>query len=390
MSTDDSRAHDIVLFGATGFTGGLTADYLAEHAPDGCRWAIAGRDRSKLAAVQERLAKIDPSKPEVPAIVVDASDPAAVGALARDTRIVVTTVGPYINYGGPLVGACAEAGTHYLDLTGEPEFVDRTYLQHNETAVRSGARLVHACGFDSIPHDLGAYFTVQQLPEGVPLSVRGYVQADARASGGTIHSGIYALSRARQMAQAARERAKAEPSPASRKIRSTPGRPGRHDGWAVPMPGIDSQIVGRSAKALDRYGPDFRYQHHVVMKHLASAVGLAVVLPPIFVMAQVPPTRRFLLGRIQPGEGPSPEQRAKSWFRVGFVGEGGGAEVRTQVSGGDPGYGETAKMLSESALCLAYDDVPEVGGQVTTAVACGNALIDRLNAAGITFEVTQR
>jgi short subunit dehydrogenase-like uncharacterized protein len=387
MTTDDRRSFDIVLFGATGFTGGLTADYLAANAPDGCRWAIAGRDPQKLAAVQERLTRLAPAKPPVPTIVVDAADPAAMAELAAQTQVVITTVGPYILYGEPLVAACAAAGTDYVDLTGEPEFVDRMYLAHHETAVRSGARILHACGFDSIPHDLGAYFTVQQLPEGVPLKVRGYVQAGGRPSGGTVHSGIHALSRMRQMAQAARQRAKADPKPTDRKIRSTAGLPGRRGGWALPMPGVDSQIVGRSAKALDRYGPDFSYRHHVVVKHLAAAAGASVALPPLFLMAQFPPTRRFLFNRIQPGDGPSEEQREKSWFRVGFDGEGGGQHVSTEVSGGDPGYGETAKMLSETALCLAFDDLPKVSGQVTTAVACGNALIERLQRAGITFRV---
>ena len=142
-----NRDFDIVLFGATGFTGGLTADYLAAHAPDGLRWAIAGRNADKLEAVRQRLGRLF----DVQVLVADSTDPAALADVARRARVVVTTIGPYLQHGGPLVAACAEAGTDYLDLTGEPEFVDRTYLAHHQTAVRTGARLVHACGFDSIP-----------------------------------------------------------------------------------------------------------------------------------------------------------------------------------------------------------------------------------------------
>ncbi len=160
-------------------------------------------------------------------------------------------------------------------------------------------------------------------------------------------------------------------------------------GWALPMPTIDPQIVGRSAAALARYGPDFDYRHHVVMRHLPVAVGGAAGAGLLAAAAQVPPARRLLLGRMTSGDGPTPEQRAKGWFRVRFTGSAGpgGPRVVTEVSGGDPGYGETAKMLSESALALAFDDLPPTAGQVTTAAAMGDALLRRLQAAGIRFEV---
>src|SRR5215831_6972107 len=163
------REYDLVLFGATGFTGGLTADYLAANAPKGLRWALVGRNRAKLEAVAARLELASPEAP-VPALVeADAADAAALAKVAESTRVVITTVGPYALYGGPLVAACAAAGTDYVDLTGEPEFVDRTWLENDAAAKVSGARLVHCCGFDSVPHDLGAYFTLLQLPEGVPV-----------------------------------------------------------------------------------------------------------------------------------------------------------------------------------------------------------------------------
>src|SRR5579875_1092220 len=155
------RAYDIVLFGATGFAGELTAEYLAWHAPKDCRWALAGRNRQKLENVRGKLAAIDPALSSLDLLTADSTDAASVRRVAAAARVVATTVGPYVLYGEALVEACAAEGTDYLDLTGEPEFVDTMFLRHHEQAVRSGARLVHACGFDSIPHDLGVYFTVQ-------------------------------------------------------------------------------------------------------------------------------------------------------------------------------------------------------------------------------------
>jgi short subunit dehydrogenase-like uncharacterized protein len=325
------REHDIVLFGATGFTGALTAEYLAANAGEGVRWALAGRNRAKLEALSERLG-ID-----VPLLHADSTDDASLRSVAESTRVVITTVGPYVTYGEPLVAACAKAGTDYVDLTGEPEFVDSMYLRHHDEAKRSGARIVHACGFDSIPHDLGVLFTVEQLPEGVPLSVRGFVRAGGKPSGGTFHSAMTAFTRVRQTQQAHKQRRKAEGSPDARRVRLE-AKPHRELGyWAVPLPTIDPQVVATSARALERYGPDFSYGHYAGVKKLPVAAGGIAGVASLFAMAQVPPVRKLLLGRLAPGDGPTDEQRANGWFKVRFVGEGGGQRVQTEVSGGDPG-----------------------------------------------------
>ena len=383
------RPYDIVLFGATGFVGTLTAEYLAAHAPDGLRWAVAGRSTDKLERLRERLAGVGKAA-EVGVLEADVADPASLRALAGHARVLATTVGPYLTYGEELVAACADAGTDYLDLSGEPEFVDLMYVRHDTRARETGARLVHACGFDSIPHDLGAYFTVAQLPEGVPLTVDGFVRTDATFSGGTFASALNQFSRGPQMLAAARDRRRHEPRLLGRRA-SAPAGPPRYarevDAWALPLPTIDPQVVVRSARALERYGPDFRYRHYAAVRRLPFAVGGVAAAGAVFAAAQLPPARRWLSGRLQPGDGPSAERRAKSWFSVRFVGEGGGQRVFTEVAGGDPGYDETAKMFAESALSLAFDDLPETAGQVTTAVAMGDALIERLRKAGITFRV---
>ncbi|MEU0724737.1 saccharopine dehydrogenase NADP-binding domain-containing protein [Streptomyces sp. NPDC006140] len=380
------RPYDIVLFGATSFAGALTAEYLAAHAPEGLRWAIAGRSEEKLRRLREGL----PGDAEVGVLRADVSDPASLRALAEHARVVATTVGPYVTYGEALVAACADAGTDYLDLCGEPEFVDLMYVRHDARARETGARLVHAAGFDSVPHDLGVYFTVRQLPEDVPLSVEGFVTADAAFSGGTFASALNQFARQREMAAAARDRRRHEPRLVGRRASAPLGAPRFAEevgAWALPMPTIDPQIVRRSAAALERYGPDFRYRQYAAVRRLPVAVGGVAAVGALVAAAQVPPARRWLSGRLKPGDGPSPEKRAKSWFSVRFVGEGGGRRVYTEVSGGDPGYGETAKMLAESALCLAFDDLPKTAGQVTTAVAMGDALTGRLQAAGVRFRV---
>jgi short subunit dehydrogenase-like uncharacterized protein len=382
-----SRPYDVVVFGATGFTGALTAEYLAAHAPPETRWALAGRNMEKLAQVRSRLGS---RAAELPLLRADVNDVASVRAVAEATKVVITTVGPYIRYGEPLVAACAAAGTDYVDLTGEPEFVDRMWLGYHEQASRSGARIVHSCGFDSIPYDLGALFTVEQLPEGLPIALEGFVRVGGTFSGGTYQSTIEILSRLRQSASVGRDRRRREGRPLDRRVRGVSGAP-HHDefggGWTVPLPTIDPQTVLRSARAIGRYGPDFSYSHYLAVKRLPVLVGLAGGAAGVIALAQLPPTRDALRKLKSSGEGPSPEQRAKSWFRVRFRARADGRTVHTQVSGGDPGYGETSKMLGESALCLAFDELPERAGQLTPAVAMGDALLGRLQTAGIKFEV---
>ena len=386
------RKYDLVLFGATGFTGGLTAEYLAQHAPAATRWALAGRSRAKLEAVRTRLAALNPACAGLGLIEADVGDAEALRQLAQSTKVVLTTVGPYILHGEPLVAACAAAGTHYADLTGEPEFVDLMWLKYHEQAQKTGARIVHCCGFDSIPHDLGAYFTVQQLPQGVPLKIEGFVRAGGTFSAGTYHSAINAFGRMREYAKVAKQRRGREQYPQGRRIGSTRQSVRFEKAlgtWVVPFPTVDPQVVRRSAAALDRYGPEFRYGHYVQVKKLASVAAMIAGVSALFTLAQAGPTRRWLLSKKTSGEGPTPERRAKSWFRVRFHGEGGGRKVVTEVKGGDPGYGETAKMLAESALCLAHDALPDRAGQLTTAAAMGDALLARLQRAGISFEVVQ-
>jgi saccharopine dehydrogenase (NAD+, L-glutamate forming) len=390
------RDLDLVLVGATGFTGSLTAAYLAEAVsheggPAGLRWGLAGRDLTKLGDVRDRLVeRFGAGLAGLELLRADVTDPASLEAVTARARVVITTVGPYLEYGEPLVRACAEAGTDYVDLTGEPEFVDRMYVRYHEVARRSGARIVHACGFDSIPHDLGALFAAQQLAASGPVRMRGVVRASGMLSGGTFHSALGQFGRAKQQRAAAAARRQVEARPEGRRARAVTGRPTRDPDlgyWLVPLPTIDPTIVVRSARALPVYGSDFSYSHYAGTKTLRYAAGGVAGMLGLVAAAQVGPVRRWLGTKVPQGEGPDEARRATSWFRVDVIAEGDGRTVHTRVSGGDPGYGETAKMLAEAGLCLALDDNPPTSGSVTTAVAMGAALTDRLRRAGIRFEV---
>ncbi len=392
--SSQARRYDIVLLGATGFTGRLTAEYLARHIPPELSWAVAGRDIGRLEQLGSQLAFLIPDRGRPGIVQADIDDPLSLQAMASSARLVASTVGPFMEYGEPVVGACVDAGTDYIDITGEPEFVDRIWLGYHERARQTGVRLVHCCGFDSIPADLGVWYTLRHLPPDAPLTIRGYARVHARPSAGTYHSALRAFGRVRQSSAIARRRKGLErPATIGRKVGGAGVRVHREPGtgrWAVPLPIIDPLVVLRSARALDRYGPSFRYGHYGVVGSLPKAIGFVGGAGGMLVAAQIPPARNALMRLKSSGEGPEARQRSASWFRTRFVStvsETDEEPVVTEVSGGDPGYDETAKMLGESALCMVGDDLPEVAGQLTTAEAMGDALVERLQAAGLTFRI---
>jgi short subunit dehydrogenase-like uncharacterized protein len=380
------RPYDVVLLGATGFTGELTARYLAKRLTGTTtRWAIAGRSRDKLDRV---VADLPGDAPAVE--VVDVHDRDAMTALAGRTVALATTVGPFAQHGPPVVEACVRAGTEYADITGEPGFVSEVRRRFDEPAREAGIRLVSCCGFDSVPHDLGVAMTVAELPDDVPVTVRGYVEADARFSGGTARTAVNAIA-SRQMPS---QRVGGDKV---REVRSLPMRIHRIDdavgidGYGVPLPTIDPSIVLRSAATLEGYGLRFRYGHFARIRSLPVVVGGVAGVGAMAALASLPPTRA-LLEKVLPesGEGPSEERRARSTFSVTFHGEGGGREVVTRVSGGDPGYDETAKMLGEAALSLAQDGASDHVGAVTPAQGLGASYRSRLESQGMRFEVLSR
>lgn len=389
--SESQRSYDVIVFGATGFTGRLAAEYLARKAlEEPLRWAIAGRSAARLAEVKAALVAVNPACSSLGVIEASSGDPASLERMAAQTRVVLTTVGPYADHGEPLVAACIKEGTHYADITGEPEFVDGLLDRHHAAARARGVRIVNCCGFDSIPHDLGALFTVKQLPSGAPITVEGFVRSRGTFSGGTWQSAIGAMAKLRDRPK----RPRAE-DPTGRKVRAIKPRiryEARLNAWVCPLPTIDPQIVLRSARALEAFGPDFRYGHYVQVRSAISLVGLVVGVGTVVALAQIAPARELLRKVRGSGEGPSAEERARSFFKVTFHGTSGASRVVTRVSGGDPGYTETAKMVAESALCLALDSdsLSSPGGVLTPAEAMGDVLLGRLQKAGIKFEVLEK
>lgn len=410
-----SREFDIVVFGATGFVGELTARYLADAAPSGTRIALAGRSEVKLTAVRRRLGK---RAAAWPLIVADADRPSTLDAMVARTQVVCTTVGPYLRYGEALVTAAASAGTDYVDLTGEVPFVRYSIDKVGDTAASTGARIVHACGFDSVPSDLGAYGLYRRAEADgagtlgtttmVVISMRG------AASGGTVDSIRVIAEQAHDAStrsillnpqalssgpgELARGDRRAEPSDAAL-VRAASVDPSLR-GTLAPffMSSFNTRIVRRSNALLD-YGPDFRYGEAMsvgavpIVSTIASAVvaaGLGIGLGAM----SFKPTRK-LLDRVlpKPGEGPSEKARDKGHFTVQtFTTTSSGRRYRSEmVAQGDPGYKATAVMLGESALALALDRdrLPDRAGVLTPAVAMGDALTDRLTAAGFAISVRE-
>lgn len=401
----NTREYDIVLHGATGFVGALVAAHLAENAPSDVRIGMSGRSREKL---ERARAALPPSAHSWPVITADAGDPTALAALAASSRVVVSTVGPYLRYGLPLVEACARAGTHYADLTGEVLFVRAAIDRCDAPARESGARIVHSCGYDSIPSDLGVLLLHDAAGE--LADVRLVATAKFGVSGGTVASMRAQIEAMRHDPGARRvagdphalspDRA-AEPAPLQPPDVAAPGR--MPDGtWTAPfiMAGYNTRIVRRSNALTDwSYGRGLRYGEVMGCgKGLTGAavaggvaVGLIAALGSMSAAMTTAPTRA-LLDRVlpAPGTGPSPAARAAGWFRSELhATASGGRRFGAIVAGkGDPGYAATAVMLGQSALCLAQDALPDRAGSLTPAVAMGSALVERLRKAGHTYEVT--
>ena len=380
---------DVIVYGATGFTGRLVAEYLAQTYPQGLSWAMAGRSAAKLAEVRDEIG----APVATPLVVADADDPAALRAMCDRATVVISTVGPYQLYGSDLVAACAETGTAYVDLCGEPAWMREMIDAHHTRAVASGARIVFSCGFDSIPFDLGV-LTLQEAAQARFGQPAPRVKCRVRAMKGGASGGTIASLKA-TMAAAAK-------SPSLIKLLASPFAltPG-HDGpnqpsglipeydatvgaWLAPfvMAPINTKNVHRTNFLLGQKWGDMVYDEMMVapgLGELGKAAAEAIAKMNPFAGDKGP----------KPGEGPSPEERENGHYDVLFVGlMPGGERIDTVVTGDrDPGYGSTSKMLAESAVCLVRD-VEGAGGVWTPGALMGTTLRDRLVAnAGLTFTV---
>ena len=405
--SEDAREFDVVVWGATGFTGKLVAQYLrdAYGTRGDVRWALAARNEQKLSGLEESL-----GAGSVPTIIADSNDEASLDAMARRTRVVITTVGPYAKYGSALVAACVRNATDYCDLAGEAQWIQRMIDEHHDDALRSGARIVNCCGFDSVPSDMSVWFMQQQAMahfgeycKSIVLLVKAI---KGGASGGTYASMLNIIRESR----ADRSVARALSNPYTLNPAGEREGPERRDQkgvefselagqWTAPfvMAGINTRVVRRShALKGYPYGRDFRYHEAVAAgPGTAGRVKANMLTAGIgaFVAAAAFDVSRGLLERFvlpEPGEGPDEEARRNGFFDLRTYGElADGRVIRGKTTGDrDPGYGSTSKMLSECALCLALDEPRSPGGVLTPAVAMGDALLGRLREnAGLTFEI---
>ncbi|GAA5217285.1 saccharopine dehydrogenase family protein [Corallincola platygyrae] len=411
MQTDK---YDLIVFGATGFVGQIICRYLVGHyasEDQPLRWAIAGRSKTKLEQLKHSLGQ---QANDLPIIVANASDEASLLEMCQQTRVVMSTVGPYALYGEPLLKVCAESGTDYCDLTGEPQWIKKMLERYEQTAKASGARIVNCCGFDSIPSDFGVWFIQQQAIAkfGKPLS---QIQMRVKAmrggfSGGTAASLMCALEQASEDPELRREMVNPYslcPEHHGLNTRQFNQKGPRFDesykAWSAPfvMAAINTRIVHRSnALTGNSYGSDFQYDEAMLtgrgFKGRLTAIMLTGGLATLMVGGSFSPTRslisRFMLPK--PGEGPSPKAQETGFYDMRFWGQtDDGQTLRAKFTGDkDPGYGSTAKILSQAAICLARELTHEQtpGGFWTPSTAFGEKLLPRLrDYAGVVCELLE-
>lgn len=406
-----NRDFHVIIWGATGFTGRLVARYMCQQygINDGVRWTIAGRNGDKLQQVRSELQTIDPKASELPLIMADSHDATLLQIMAARTHVILTTVGPYSAYGTELVEACVDEQTDYVDLCGETPFIRRMIDAHHEKAQENGCRIVHCCGFDSIPSDIGVLYLQHQAQKqlGTTLPQVAFYVENSRGSvsGGTVASMLNVMDQTRDASV--------------RKIVGNPYSLNPSDGyrgpdkgdqqsvkwddvaekWTAPfvMAGINTRVVRRSNALLDyAWGKEFSYREVMAMKRgfrgWWKAQQLTIGLAAFVGLAWPRPTRKLLTSTVlpAPGEGPSPEAQERGFFRIRLIGTGNAGRMEVIVRGKrDPGYGATSRMLTESALCLALerDSLPDRFGVLTPASGIGAILVKRLKNADVTFKV---
>lgn len=408
MSADE-RELDVVVFGATGFTGTLVAEYLFSKYGIGSslRWGIAARDEKKLLALKASLGDRAAS---LPTIVADSFDQQQLAALASRTQVVITTVGPYAKFGSALVAACVSHGTHYCDLAGEVQWIRRMIDQHNEDAKQSGARIVHCCGFDSVPMDVGVRFLQREAKQRhgqYCTSIATFVKASkGGASGGTIASLVNVIKEGR----ADRSIARTLVDPYGLNPEGERDGPDRRDQqkalfddvagvWTAPfvMATINTKVVRRSNALLGHlYGREFRYREAIMTGTGFGGWLKATMITLFFAAAMFAVSYSLTRGLLErfvltkPGDGPDKETRESGFYDLRQYGTlNDGSIIRGKIIGDrDPGYGSTSKMLAECAVCIAKDKLGSGGGVLTPSSAMGDALLDRLRLnAGLSFEI---
>ncbi len=409
MNATAAREFDVIVWGASGFTGRLVAEYLLERYGVGrdLKWAMAGRSEDKLRQVRGELGE---GAADIPLVTGDSHDAASLNALCARTSVVCTTVGPYAKYGKELVAACVANSTHYCDLAGEVQFIRAMIDEHQAAAEKTGAKIVHTCGFDSIPSDMGVFYMQREAKKTFGECFREIKYRVKAIKGGPSGGTVASLLNALEEGQADRDVARILVHPYSLCPEGERKGPDGRDqqglaydealkAWTAPfvMAAINTKVVRRSNALLGYpYGKDFRYSESTLMgrgiggwlKASTTTLGLGGFM----VAAAIGPLRRLMNKTLlpQPGEGPNREQRENGFYSIVLAGKlGNGRWVMGKVKGDrDPGYGSTSKMLAESAVCLAKDNLESGGGCHTPSSAMGEALMSRMTErAGLRFSI---
>ena len=365
-----SKKYDIVVFGGSGFTGRLVCDYLYNHKESKkIKWAVAGRDKDKLSVIADKYS--------VDCIVADSFNISSLKEMCESTKLVLSTVGPYMLYGENLVYSCIEAGTHYLDLTGEPGFVVNIFKKYRAKAISNESIVMHCCGFESIPADVAVHESLKHFDE-ENIDISFYLKTKGTISGGTWASFLNSVSSPNALIKS-----KGTKSNKSKKFFYSD----LFNRWVLLFPVVDKYIVNKSIRSLNKFSR-VSFNQYIIQKSLFSMISLVTGVLLISLVSRFSLFRKKLLNLIPSGHGPTADMRSKNWFKVIVIAESKSKKVTTTVSGGDPGYGETSKFISETALSIILnkDNLICDKGILTPMECTGDILTNRLKDAGISIQ----
>ena len=369
------KDYDIIIHGATGFTGKLICDYLFNHSDSKTiKWAISGRNKSKLKPISEKY--------NIDSFTVDSFDFDLLHTITSKSKLIISVVGPYSIYGKKLVKSCVENNCHYLDITGESAFVKHIEKTYTKSAIENNTILISCCGFESIPPDIGTYYSVQKLKE-KNVNIKCYMRTKGQISGGTWASFLNHFNK---------DKKNKNPSKNINRESNYKDKIIFYNKdlkkWALLFPDVDRYIINRSSNLISSYGNELRFTKYMLFPSIYKIMLLLVPLFFISILAKFKSSKKWLESFIPSGTGPSKQDRKKHWFKYTIIGKTLNQKIVTTVSGGDPGYGETSKFITEMALSIIidYNKLNLNKGVLTPASCAGDIMLDRLKKSGITIK----
>ena len=368
------KEYDLIIHGATGFTGQLICDYLYKHNDSKTmKWAISGRNTSKLEPISKKY--------NIDLFQVDSFENKALDSITSKAKVIISVVGPYAIYGKQLIESCVNNNCHYLDITGESSFVEYVKNKYSKKAIETNTMLISCCGFESIPSDIGTYYSIKQLNE-ENIDVKCYMKTKGQISGGTWASFLNISNGGKIKKKIQNNKPKKQDT--KNKILFYNKELKK---WALIFPDVDQYIIRRSSKLIDGYGENVRFVKYMLFKSLFKVAALLIPLFFILILAKFKFSKKWLESFIPSGTGPSEEARAKHWFEYTLIGKTEKQKIITTVKGGDPGYGETSKFVTEMglALILDIDQLKYKKGVLTPAACAGDVILKRLQKSGIKF-----